>query len=142
VDITQQIHSVLALYAIAAQDQKVIIATTMEQLSHPVDAELFGMMMENLVKNALEAQPRGGYINIVLQRYPDYLLLQIENGSSADIDLEQCPAPYYTTKTRGTGLGLAMVKKIILAHGGELTLEQPDNNCFLVQISLPVKVAP
>jgi len=140
VDVSKQIHSVLALYTIVAQEQKVIIATTMEQLNWEVDPELFGLIMENLIKNALEAQPWGGYINIVLQRYPDYLLLQIENGSSADIDLEQCLAPYYTTKTRGTGLGLAMVKKIVLAHGGGLNLEQPDDNCFLVQISLPVKV--
>lgn len=139
VDINKQIHSVLALYTATAQEQKVVIATTMEQLDCAVDPELFGLMMENLVKNALEAQPLGGYISIVLQRYPDHLLLDIENGSTDVIDLEQCLAPYYTTKTRGTGLGLAMVKKIVLAHGGELRLDQPDENCFLVQISLPVK---
>jgi signal transduction histidine kinase len=138
--IDQQISTIIELYSLPAQQQRVIIANTMEHIVAAIDPDLFSLVMENIIKNAIEAQPDGGYINISLQRCANEILLEVENGTNCDsIDLEQCLAPYFTTKTRGTGLGLAMVNKIILAHAGTVVLDRPDSTSFSVNITLPLK---
>jgi signal transduction histidine kinase len=50
--------------------------------------------------------------------------------------------PFYTTKTRGTGLGLPTVKRIIEAHHGTISVECPASGGTLVRITLPASNVP
>lgn len=140
IDVEQKIRHVIALYRPQAEKQKVAIACTMESIRWRVDGDLLGLVLENLVKNSLEAQPNGGFIHLILQRQDDVMMLIVENSIDEElIHVDACLEPYYTTKTRGTGLGLSMVRKIVVAHGGEVELDQPDVDCFRVQISFPFR---
>lgn len=139
VDVDQKIRHVVALYRPQAEKQQVAVACTMESIYCCLDDELLGLLLENLVKNALEAQPNGGFVHLVLQRQANNMILMVENGVDEELaNIDQCIEPYFTTKTRGTGLGLTMVRKIALAHGGEVTLDQPDTHCFRVQVNFPL----
>jgi signal transduction histidine kinase len=53
-------------------------------------------------------------------------------------DLAQLLEPYFTTKTRGTGLGLPIARRIALAHDGTLELAAPGGNVFRAVITLPL----
>ena len=140
VAVDQKVQSVVALYRPQAEKQRVAVACTMESIYCRIDDELLGLLLENLVKNALEAQPNGGFVHIVLHQEGDTMVLTVENSIDEQMNqIEQCLEPYYTTKTRGTGLGLTMVNKIAVAHGGDVTLDQPDHDCFRVEVRLPLK---
>lgn len=142
VDVDKKIESIVALYQPQAEKQRVAVACTMESIYCRIDDELLGLLLENLVKNALEAQPNGGFVHIVLQQQGEMMVLSVENSIEENLsDIEQYLEPYYTTKTRGTGLGLTMVHKIAVAHGGDVVLDQPDHDCFRVEVRLPLKEA-
>ena len=107
------------------------------------DADLFAIAFENLLKNAVEAQPNGGYIKIRLYRESDAVAVTMENaGLTFDNgELPKMLAPYVTTKTRGSGLGLAMVDRIATAHGGSLALNSPRPGEIRIQLIFPLQAS-
>jgi len=103
------------------------------------DADLIAVVVENLIKNAVEAQPRGGEIEVRIIEEHDIVRLSIEN-SGLDIapdQLEQLFEPYFTTKTRGSGLGLAIVKRIVNAHNGRISLISPSPGRLRISVFFP-----
>ncbi|NOU92427.1 PAS domain S-box protein [Paenibacillus sp. LMG 31456] len=99
----------------------------------------------NLLKNAIEAMPEGGEIHIVAHmQNEDHLLIRlIDQGDGIPEDLiQRLGEPFYTTKEKGTGLGLMMCYKIIEAHQGNLYI----NSCMgvgtTIDVVLPVTVTP
>jgi len=106
------------------------------------DRKFLGQLFENLLKNAVEAQPDGGRIAVSAERREGFCCLVFENdGFSLDPhDNEGIFEPYFTTKANGTGLGLAISKKIVEAHEGRLVW-QPDlqHHIFRLVIELPLR---
>jgi signal transduction histidine kinase len=88
------------------------------------DQVLVSEMMENLIKNSIEAQPDGGFIDIALEREKNLISLTIKNGgfSLSREESKRVGTPYFTSKARGTGLGLALCRRITEAHNGSLTI--------------------
>jgi signal transduction histidine kinase len=105
------------------------------------DPELLAELVENILKNSVEAQPDGGFIHISLIKGAETCVLRVSN-SGFQLDREQAErmgAPYFTTKTRGTGLGLALCRRIAEAHGGKLSIEpEPDRKTLTIQVVLPL----
>jgi len=117
------------------------------------DRELLVQCFLNLFKNASEATAKGGRLKIRtsynLARYMAqsatkrlvHLPLQIEvedNGSGiSDEVVSHIFEPFISTKTQGSGLGLAMVASIISDHGGAISLKQvPAGSCFVINLPL------
>jgi len=89
------------------------------------DKEQLIRVFNNLVKNAIQAIPddKDGIINIHLKKEGTVYLIVVEdngNGMSDEVK-EKIFQPNFTTKSTGTGLGLAMVKQIIDSHQGEIS---------------------
>jgi two-component system nitrogen regulation sensor histidine kinase NtrY len=95
---------------------------------------MIGQALTNLIKNAGEAieslQERGApeghvpEIRVIMQADATEAVIQImDNGIGLPPDRARLFEPYVTTREKGTGLGLPIVKKIIEEHGGTLTLE-------------------
>ncbi len=104
------------------------------------DRDLIEQVVENLIKNAVEAQPEGGRIRIALEHGDGEVIFAVENGGF-DLDPEERHGilePYYTTKTRGTGLGLAIASRIVRAHGGRMDVAVPRPGEVRITFALPV----
>ncbi len=86
------------------------------------DRDMLRQAITHLVTNALEAMPRGG--RLVITSYCGQRGLELEvadsgHGLSAD-GLRRAFEPFYTTKGDGAGLGLAYVRRVAEAHGGDV----------------------
>ena len=94
----------------------------------------------NLLKNAKEAVKPTGKINLCAYRHSDALVILIkDNGCGIPCEhLESIFEPFITYKTDGTGLGLALSKRIIEAHGGSLSVSSIENKGTTFTVSLPI----
>jgi two-component system, NtrC family, sensor histidine kinase HydH len=102
----------------------------------------------NLIQNALEAAPEGGTVRVrVERRGSDYVRVLVWNsGAGIPAELhERIFHPFFTTKARGTGLGLPIARQIVEAHRGTLVVESDGKSetSFVVELptSAPVMTA-
>ncbi len=97
----------------------------------------------NLLKNAIEATPYGGTIFIKVEKQgSDKVLVQfIDQGSGIPAErMKKLGEPFYTTKDKGTGLGLMVSYKIIESHQGEIKIKSEKNEGTTVDVVLPLKI--
>ncbi len=92
-----------------------------------LDAEQMTQVVSNLIKNAVDAMPQGGEINITLEdTISDVSIIIADTGSGInDQDLAKIFEPFFTTKGpgQGTGLGLATAYGIVKMHKGQISVE-------------------
>lgn len=96
----------------------------------------------NILKNAIEAmEDAEGFITIRSYYEKDSVFITFEDqgkGISKDV-LEKLGEPFYTTKEKGTGLGLMVTFKIIENHGGSIHFESEEGKGTTVKLKLPIK---
>lgn len=105
----------------------------------PLDLPKMQQVLLNLVKNALESITGGGTITLAAALHKHYLLISVADtgkGMSPE-ELQRIFDPYYTTKEKGVGLGLAIAKEIVLAHGGDLKVKSAPGRGTTFEIFLP-----
>ena len=104
------------------------------------DGEKLRQAFLNIVINALQANSDGGSVTISADRkYETCEISFSDTGPGINNEtLARIFEPFFTTKTDGTGLGLAVTKKIIEAHGGTLTVESEVGIGTTVIVSLPI----
>jgi signal transduction histidine kinase len=109
----------------------------------PLDAHLMRQALINLIVNAGQAMPRGGVVTVSARIEPraltPWLVLEVRDeglGLSARAT-EKLFQPFFTTKATGTGLGLAVVKRIVDSHGGEVRAAPGPERGTVFTIRLP-----
>jgi len=95
----------------------------------------------NLIKNAIEAMPNGGNLHVQIRRpSSEHVLIRfVDQGCGIPEEvIKRIGEPFFTTKEKGTGLGLMISHKIIEDHGGSMNIMSEVNHGTIVEISLPV----
>ena len=106
------------------------------------DPEFIAEVIQNLIVNAVEAQPEGGAISLTAAlsrlRRGWVEIRVVDRGSGIPPELlERVFHPFFTTKRTGTGLGLAIVKNLVEIHGGFISLKSQEGRGTTVTIELP-----
>ena len=118
-----------------------------------VDEVLMRQALGNLIQNALEAMPQGGKLRIRAvaptggratkprsRRNRRELFLEIRDtglGIPKDIQ-EKIFLPFFTSKEKGTGMGLALTHKIILSHGGRIEVDSLEGQGTAFHVYIPI----
>jgi two-component system sensor histidine kinase HydH len=103
------------------------------------DQELLYRAFLNILINAMESMEDGGGIVIRVERERDLYCIEFEDtgcGISEDT-AERVLEPFFTTKHKGSGLGLSIVKKIVEAHNGTVALESGEGEGTKITVRLP-----
>jgi two-component system, NtrC family, nitrogen regulation sensor histidine kinase NtrY len=110
-----------------------------EGMSSRIDQAQMEQALLNLLKNAHEAGGEDAQVSIKLSRLPEWLRIEVlDRGSGMnDSVLQNALVPFYSTKRNGTGLGLALTREIVEAHGGRLSMHNRDGGGLCVAIQLP-----
>jgi signal transduction histidine kinase len=104
-----------------------------------LDRDQMKQAFYNVIKNSFEAMKRRGILRIRSDMDESHVMVCFTDtggGISAE-NLSRVFEPYFTTKTRGTGLGLLIVRRIVREHGGELSIESSEGKGLTLTIRLP-----
>ena len=107
-----------------------------------MDEKLMRKMMLHLIRNAVDAMPDGGTLTITVRHQKGWVTIAFaDTGVGIPEALrERAVDPFFTTKTYGTGLGLALVEKIVASHGGNFSLTKKTDGGMEARINLPEKM--
>ncbi len=141
VDIAQVIKNSIALLRGQAESNGIVLNS---EFAGPVflevDTDQMTQVFMNILMNAIQILPTGGVVNIRLHTVEDTAKVEISDdgpGMTEEIQA-QIFEPFFTQRAGGVGLGLAIVRQIILSHHGEITCSNSQFGGALFTISLPL----
>jgi signal transduction histidine kinase len=107
------------------------------------DAAALARMVRSLVRNAIEALPReGGRVSITLRKLPAEREVELtvrDNGRGMDeAELGRIFEPFFSTKSGGTGVGLAIAQEVVRRHRGSMSIESAKGRGTAVHVRLPM----
>lgn len=141
------VRSVLALQHFASTPRVVVkgeLAESLPQLN--ADRDLLAGALENLLRNAFEAMPDGGTVTVKTALAapddgPAVELHVIDTGVGMDARArERAFQDFWTSKPHGTGMGLAFVRRVVEAHGGDVGVQSQEGKGTTFILRLPVEV--
>ncbi|MEK4424229.1 ATP-binding protein [Solibacillus sp. FSL K6-1523] len=144
VNLKNIMHEVIDILQPKAILSNTIIECEYDDIGEPImygNENRLKQMMINLVKNALESVEDGGYVRVYLgYKSKDCIQLSVsDEGRGMDKTmLENIFDPFYTTKEKGTGLGLLLVQSVVDEHQGQVTVESEEGKgtIFIVDFDL------
>jgi len=105
-----------------------------------VDRDQIKQAFYNVIRNSFQAMKTGGILRIRTEADAEYALVEFRDtggGIPAD-QMGQLFQPYFTTKEKGSGLGLLVVRRIVREHGGEIALRSDEGRGLTVAIRIPL----
>ncbi|HEX9020357.1 MAG TPA: GAF domain-containing protein [Nitrospirota bacterium] len=142
-DINTVIRDILALYEDELAQRRIRVETALSPALPRLmlDAQQIKQAVINIIKNAMEAMETGG--TLIVKSYPvtDAREAGIEFGDTGPgisaKAMHNVFNPYYTTKPRGTGLGLPITNRIVTAHKGRIEMRNKESGGAVFTIKLP-----
>ena len=145
-DLNKVVTQVLTLFDATLGGITVVKDLSTELPQVFADATQIRRLIENLVKNAIEAMDKGGTLTIRTHpvtddrsKVPAYVRLEVSDTGAGIPDeiRDKIFEPYHTTKPSGSGLGLAVVHRIVKDHGGRIDFETSSKGTTF-RVDLPV----
>ncbi len=122
-----------------ASNKGVTIEMDLGSLELNADATLVESALENVLRNAVEASRSGTMVRMRSEQARGGVVLSVvDHGEGMDArQVERAFLDFFTTKTTGSGLGLAFVKRVLLAHGGTAALRSTLGKGTVVELWFP-----
>jgi signal transduction histidine kinase len=137
-------HAVQEALSRVAVPENVQVATQLDETfpTIPADPDQLAQVLGNLILNAVQAMPQGGHLNIQsLVPSPEWVAVSISDTGVGipPENLGRLFEPLFTTKARGIGLGLALVKSLVEGHGGKVEVQSQVGKGSTFTVTLPIQ---
>lgn len=143
-DLNPVLSEALALMAPELEEKKIRIHFQADPAlpSFLMDRSRIYQIFSNLIKNAMEAMPRGGDLWINTSRKENAAIVRFKDTGSgiSEKDLPHIFEAYYTTKEEGSGLGLMTVFSAVREHGGRIEVSSKPGKGTTFAILLPIRL--
>ncbi|MBN1542199.1 PAS domain-containing protein [candidate division KSB1 bacterium] len=140
VNLSEMVHDLVTLLGPEARSKKVeLTAVCAVDGEVRLDRAKMKQALINLVRNGIDACSTGNRVELSCAREGKNLLIRVrDTGAGMDAEqLEKIFNLYYTTKEKGTGLGLPIVQQIVAQHGGAVYVESEKSRGTLFTLQLP-----
>jgi len=130
-----------ALSLVKAPKNVQVLDSTRSEPKIEVDLERMKRVFVNIIKNAIDAMPEGGVLAITSNESNGSLETTFADtgiGMPKDV-IEKIWTPLFTTKAKGLGLGLAICKRFVEAHGGNISVESAVGKGTIFTVTIPIK---
>jgi len=107
------------------------------------DANRIHRVFKNIVENAVQAMPKGGELSIQTRVNGNFIEVMFKDtgvGISKE-NMKKLFTPFFTTKSKGMGIGLTICKKFVEDHGGKIEVQSKEGKGAVFTVKLPVKRA-
>ncbi len=107
----------------------------------PMDSVQMQQVLVNLIKNAMQAMTRGGVLSLETGEGMDGVWVSVcDTGSGISQEqINRIFEPFYTTKAKGSGLGLMIVQRIIREHAGQIGVQSDEGAGTRIKVWLPLR---
>jgi signal transduction histidine kinase len=126
-DVKTTVREVVDTFARAVAERGIQFESNLSEtpLSASIDADAFKVVLQNLMQNAVDAMPEGGRVSISAEPAAGGIEIRVEDSGKgiAGDEAGKVFEPFYSSRERGAGLGLAVAKKLVEAHEGTIALE-------------------
>lgn len=128
------------LGSIPLPDQVTVIKRFEPGIEISVDPVLLRRVMENLIINAIQAMERGGVLTLTTGEVHGLISMTVsDTGTGITEDAQsRIFEPLFTTKSKGTGFGLPVSKRLVEAHGGNIVLKETSPEGSTFEVTLPL----
>lgn len=155
-DLNETVKATVGLLVAEAQRKNIRMAIDgATRAEVEIDEVLIQRLLTNLLSNAIDATPAGGSIRIEVtplprtERHREWYRIRVQDAGSgiSPENLKRVFMPYFSTKNtgdkrRGFGLGLAIARKIVHLHGGNMGITSPPAKGTTVEVDLPNRPPP
>jgi len=144
VDLAGLITKIIAMLRGQAESKNIeLILELSESVIAEIDHDLFTQVIMNLVLNAIQILPVGGQIVIRLYQHQDAAIIEVADNGLGISDANQAHIfePFFTQRSGGVGLGLAVVRQIVQAHDGDIRYSSSKFGGAQFTITLPIQRA-
>ena len=137
IGIAQQVIGLEKPFADRQQIELTLAPATGSLFAH-VDPGKLHQIIQNLLRNALEATPQGGHVNIelALQDQTLHVIVRDDGPGMSEETRRRVFEPFFSTKENGTGMGMAIVHTLVTMHGGRVDLASSPKGTT-VEVLLP-----
>jgi nitrogen fixation/metabolism regulation signal transduction histidine kinase len=142
IDLLREVHQHVQADSTLDAKISIVVESSVSTLVVPVDPQLVKSAFLNLIVNAIQAMPpTGGKIHLQIDQEIDKAIVTIADTGIGipEENLVKVFSPFFTTKSEGTGLGLAEVHKVIQAHGGDIEVFSKVGKGSTFIVTLPLK---
>jgi len=128
IDLSVVINKSLELFQNEFKSRKIILEKDLKSCLIKADAVQMEQVLMNIIKNSMEAIVAEGTISVQIHSKPLSLSIIDTGQGFSDEILEKLFTPFFSTKKTGQGIGLTLVREILLNHGFKFKLSRIENN--------------
>ena len=142
-DLNRVIESVVSISEkeAAFKGVRMSVSISKEALRINMQKDLLRVAIFHIMKNAVEATSKGGTVTVKTFREGDSVVFMVSDTGYGILeeDVEYVFKPFFSTKERGFGMGLPLVKQIVAEHLGELVVESKSGEGSIFKLCFPVR---